>query len=182
MASSTNLGVILLVDDTPTNLEVLVESFSAYGFELMVAPDGETALEQSQLVQPDIILLDIMMPGMDGFETCRRFKEMEHTKDTPVIFMTALTDSVSTVKGFAYGAVDYVTKPLQLEEVLVRVTTHLKIRSLQVQLEETISDLQIEVVERKRTEEALCAAMVQTEIANEHMRKDLAAAARVQIE
>ncbi len=180
MASSTNLGVILLVDDSPTNLEVLVESFSAYGFELTVAPDGETALEQSQLVQPDIILLDIMMPGMDGFETCRRFKEMEHTKDTPVIFMTALTDSVSTVKGFAYGAVDYVTKPLQLEEVLVRVTTHLKIRSLQVQLEETISDLQLEVAERKRTEEALCAAMVQTEIANEHMRKDLAAAARVQ--
>jgi DNA-binding response OmpR family regulator len=133
MASSTNLGVILLVDDTPTNLEVLVESFSAYGFELTVAIDGETALAQSTLIQPDLILLDIMMPGMDGFETCRRFKEMEHTKDTPVIFMTALTDSVSTVKGFGYGAVDYVTKPLQLEEVLARVATHLKIRSLQVQ-------------------------------------------------
>ncbi len=77
---SQNLGLILLVDDTPTNLEVLVDCFAAYGFELSVALDGETALKQSQLERPDLILLDVMMPGMDGFETCRRFKEMRARK------------------------------------------------------------------------------------------------------
>ncbi len=177
---SPNLGLILLVDDTPTNLEVLVDCFSSYGFELSVALDGEIALKQSQLERPDLILLDVMMPGMDGFETCRRFKENESTKDIPVIFMTALSDSVSTVKGFSYGAVDYVSKPLQLEEVLARVTAHLKIRSLQKQLEGTISTLQQEVAERKRAEEALRESMLLTQKANERMRKDLEAAARVQ--
>ncbi len=177
---SQNLGLILLVDDTPTNLEVLVDCFAAYGFELSVALDGETALKQSQLERPDLILLDVMMPGMDGFETCRRFKENASTKDIPVIFMTALSDAVSTVKGFSYGAVDYVSKPLQLEEVIARVTAHLKIRSLQKQLEETISTLQQEVAERKRAEEALREAMLLTQKANERMRKDLEAAARVQ--
>lgn len=178
--SSANFGVILLVDDNPTNLDVLVECFSAYGFDLSIALDGETALKQCELVHPDLILLDIMMPGLDGFETCQRLKERDHTKDIPVIFMTALSDQVSTVKGFSYGAVDYVTKPLQLEEVLARVTTHLKIRRLQKQLEETVSTLRQEVAERKKAEDALCEAMVQTEIANERMRKDLVAAARVQ--
>ena len=151
----TNRSVILMVDDTPTNLDVLVHSFSDYGFELSVAVDGETALEQSQLEHPDLILLDVMMPGIDGFETCRRLKENEDTKDIPVIFMTSLSDTLDKVKGFEAGAVDYVTKPLQHEEVLARVSTHLKIHSLQMQLEGTISSLQQEVAERKRAEEAL---------------------------
>ena len=172
--------MILLVEDNPTNLNLLVDSLSPYGFELSVAPDGETALHQSQLYPPDLILLDIMMPGMDGFETCARLKEHEKTKDIPVIFMTALTDTDSRVKGFSVGAVDYVTKPLHLEEVVARVNTHLKIRALQIQLEETIANLREEVGERKRAEEAAREAMVLSDKANEQMRKDLAAAARVQ--
>jgi sigma-B regulation protein RsbU (phosphoserine phosphatase) len=175
-----HLGMILLVDDNPNNLNILVDSLSPYGFELSVAPDGETALQQSREYPPDLILLDILMPGMDGFETCARLKENEKTKDIPVIFMTALSDNDSRVKGFSVGAVDYVTKPLQLEEVVARVNIHLKIRALQIQLEETISNLRQEVGERKRAEEAAREAMVLSDKANEQMRRDLAAAARVQ--
>ena len=177
---SSNLGVILLVDDAPDNLDMLVDSFSAYGFELTVASDGNSALRQSQEWRPDLILLDVMMPGMDGFETCARLKAHEKTKDIPVIFMTALSDNDSRLKGFSVGAVDYVTKPLQMEEVVARVTSHLKIRALQVQLQETISNLQQEVAERKRAEEAAREAMLLTQQTNQQMRKDLAAAAQVQ--
>ncbi|MDX1411922.1 MAG: SpoIIE family protein phosphatase [Nitrospirales bacterium] len=175
-----HLGMILLVEDNPNNLNVLIDGLSPYGFDLSVAPDGESALEQSVTDPPDLILLDIMMPGMDGFETCARLKDHEKTKDIPVIFMTALSDTDSRVKGFSVGAVDFVTKPLQLEEVVARVNIHLKIRALQLQLEETISNLRQEVGERKRAEEAAREAMVLSDKANKQMRKELAAAARVQ--
>ena len=175
-----HLGMILLVEDNPNNLNMLVDGLSPYGFDLSVAPDGKTALEQSVVDPPDLILLDIMMPGMDGFETCARLKEHEKTKDVPVIFMTALSDTDSRVKGFSVGAVDFVTKPLQLEEVVARVNIHLKLRALQLQLEETISNLRQEVGERKRAEEAARDAMVLSDKANKQMRKELAAAARVQ--
>ena len=178
--SAPHNGMILLVDDNPNNLSMLVDGLSTYGFELSVAPDGETALEQSQLYPPDLILLDVMMPGIDGFETCQRIKEHEKTKDIPVIFMTALSDTNSRVKGFSVGAVDFVTKPLQLEEVVARVSIHLKIRTLQIQLEETISNLRQEVAERQRAEDAARQAMVFTQKANKQMQMDLAAAARVQ--
>ena len=175
-----NLGEILLVDPTHSNLEVLVECFSAYGFELTVAHDGDIAMERCVLSPPDLILLDVMIPGKGGFEVCRRLKENETTKDIPVIFMKDHTDNLSTVKGFSVGAVDYINKPLQLEEVLARVTAHLKIRNLQGQLEDTISTLQQEVAERKRAEKAAHAAMLHTQQANDRMRRDLEAAARVQ--
>ena len=146
---------LLLVDDTPTNLEILVDFFAEAGFEVYVATSGEHALKQVNDVHPDIILLDVMMPGIDGFETCRRLKASLETKDIPVIFMTALSDTVDKVKGLTVGAVDYVTKPLQQEEVLARVNTHLTIRRLQQSLEEKNQSLQQEIVERKRTEKAL---------------------------
>ena len=177
---ASNLGEILLVDPAPGKLEMLVECFSAYGFELTVAHDEDSALECCEHSPPDLILLDIMIPGKGGFELCRRFKEHETTKDIPVIFMKDQADNVSTVKGFSVGAVDYVNKPLQLEEILARVTAHLKIRNLQEQLEGTIVTLQQEVVERKRAEEAAHAAMLHTQEANDRMRRDLEAAARVQ--
>ena len=177
---ASNLGEILLIDPTPGKLDMLVESFSAYGFDLTVAHDGDSALETCALSLPDLILLDVMIPGKGGFELCRRLKENETTKDIPVIFMKAQADNVSTVKGFAVGAVDYVNKPLQLEEILARVTAHLKIRNLQGQLEDTISTLQQEVTERKRAEEAAHTAMLHTQQANDRMRRDLEAAARVQ--
>ena len=124
-------GAVLIVDDTPTNLEILVDFFSEQGFDVFVAMDGESAIEQLAHACPDLILLDVMMPGIDGFETCRRLKANEETADIPVIFMTALTDTMDKVKGFSVGAVDYVTKPIQHEEVLARVTTHIKLRRLQ---------------------------------------------------
>lgn len=177
---SANLGVILLVDDAPDHLDLLIDSFSAFGFELSVVRDGESALAHCQTSRVDLILLDVMLPGMNGLDTCSRLKEDPRTKDIPVIFMTELSDNVSTVKGFSYGAVDYVTKPLHIEEVLARVTTHLKVCHLQTQLESTISNLQQEVAERKRAEAALRETMVLMEKTNARMRNDLEAAARLQ--
>ncbi len=136
---------VLIVDDTPTNLEVLVEYLTGAGFDVFVATDGESALEQVGHALPDLILLDVMMPGIDGFETCRRLKGDEATRDVPVIFMTALSETVDKVKGFEVGAVDYVTKPIQHEEVLARVNTHLTIRSLQRRLEAQNAHLEREL-------------------------------------
>ncbi len=127
---------ILLVDDTPTNLKILVEYFSDGGYDISVATSGEAALKQIEANLPDLILLDVMMPGIDGFETCRRIKANPVTKDVPVIFMTALTETSDKVKGFEAGAVDYVTKPLHQEEVRARVNTHLTLRRMHQELEE----------------------------------------------
>ena len=129
-----NQATLLIVDDTPTNLKVLFTYLQTLNFKLRVAQDGEDALEQVLYAQPDLILLDVMMPNIDGFETCRRLKDNPDTRDIPVIFMTALTDTVDKVKGFALGAVDYITKPIQQEEVLSRIKTHLMLREQQLQL------------------------------------------------
>ncbi len=137
-----NLGKIYIVDDTPTNLQVLADYLIELGFEVFVAMDGEQAIEQVTQSCPDLILLDVMMPGIDGFETCRRLKTVDATKDIPVIFMTALSETVDKVKGFLAGAVDYVTKPIQQEEVLARITTHLALRQLQKDLQEKNTALQ----------------------------------------
>ena len=131
---------ILLVDDTPTNLEILVQVFDKQGYDVFVATDGESALEQISATRPDLILLDVMMPGLDGFETCQRLKANPATADIPVIFMTALTETPEKVKGFQMGALDYVTKPIQHEEVLARVKTHLNLRSLQQHLEQRVKE------------------------------------------
>ena len=128
---ATNKPTILVVDDNPTNLQVLLESLKRTGFKILVARTGESAIQQAEYGKPDLILLDVMMPGIDGFETCRRFKTLEAFKEIPIIFMTALTDTTDKLKGFQAGGVDYVTKPLQHEEVLARVVTHLTIRRLQ---------------------------------------------------
>lgn len=128
---ATNKPTILVVDDNPTNLQVLLESLKRTGLKILVARTGESAIQQAEYGKPDLILLDVMMPGIDGFETCRRFKTLEAFKDIPIIFMTALTDTTDKLKGFQAGGVDYVTKPLQHEEVLARVVTHLTIRRLQ---------------------------------------------------
>jgi PAS domain S-box-containing protein len=138
-----NLGrpaLIMMVDDTPANLSVLSDLLSARGFK--IAEDGESALEQLQYVQPDLILLDVLMPHLDGFTTCQRLKERPETRDVPVIFMTALTDTVEKVKGFELGAVDYITKPFQQEEVLARVNAHLALQQLKAQLKESEARLE----------------------------------------
>ncbi len=175
-----HLGLILMAAADLSELEMLPHSFAAYGFELILVPDGETALTTSQKLKPDLIFLDITLPDLNGFDTCLRLKELEATKHTPVIFVTPPSDKVNTVKGFSVGAVDYVTRPFQIEEVIARITTHLKIRNLQVLLEEIIANLQEEVAERKRAEEALQESMLLVQQANDRMKNDLAAAARVQ--
>ena len=129
------LATILIVDDTPANLSVLVETLSDAGYFLMVAEDGEDALAQTDRTLPDLVLLDVMMPGLGGFETCRRLKASERTRNIPVIFMTALNDASEKVRAFSAGAVDYITKPIQQEEALARISTHLTIRRLQGELE-----------------------------------------------
>ncbi|NNL49018.1 MAG: response regulator, partial [Acidimicrobiia bacterium] len=120
MTTAAEHGTILIVDDTPANISVLLEYLSQQGFEILVARDGIRALEQVRHARPDLVLLDVQMPGIDGFETCDRLKSNVETRDIPVIFMTALSDTSDKMRGFDSGAVDYVTKPFQHEEVLAR--------------------------------------------------------------
>ncbi|OUL20475.1 hybrid sensor histidine kinase/response regulator [Nostoc sp. RF31YmG] len=134
-------NLIMIVEDKPTNAKVMFDFLQASGFRVLVANSGESALEQLQLVSPDLILLDIMMPGIDGFETCRRLKEEKATRDIPVIFMTALSDVVDKVKGLTLGAVDYITKPFQPEDVLARINLHLKLCHLNQKLEQRAAEL-----------------------------------------
>ncbi len=144
LKSSKN-RTILAVDDKIENLKVLIAYLENSGFELMVAQSGEEAFQHIKRVIPDMILLDILMPGIDGFETCRRLKINDATKDIPVIFMTALTDTLDKVKGFEVGAIDYLTKPLQQEEVLARVNAHINTRDFQQQLQEKNVSLQQQI-------------------------------------
>ncbi len=135
-------ATILIVDDNTTNLNVLLDYLHEVGYKVLIAPSGEQALQQVQHVSPDLILLDVMMPGINGFETCQRLKEQNKTKNIPVIFMTALSDTMDKVRGFSVGGVDYITKPFQHEEVLARVKTHLMIRNLQQELQKKNDDLE----------------------------------------
>jgi signal transduction histidine kinase len=136
MLNDKSLDTLLIVDDNPENISVLFEFLLEHGFEILVAEDGEDAIQTAQREHPGLILLDVMMPKIDGFETCRRLKNMTDTKDIPVIFMTALSDLENKVRGFEVGAVDYVTKPFQQEEVVARINTHLTLRRLQLELEQ----------------------------------------------
>src|SRR5436190_3439083 len=119
---------LLIVDDNVTNLKVAVEHLKAYSYTILTSSNGEAGLERAQLTQPDLILLDIKMPGIDGVETCRRLKANPATNTIPVIFMTALGDSQDKVRGLEAGAVDYVTKPIEAAELLARGQTHLILR------------------------------------------------------
>jgi adenylate cyclase len=127
---------VLIVDDTPQNLQVLGNMLREDGYKVAAAQNGKIALDAVQKRRPDCILLDIMMPKMDGFETCRRLKAQPDTQDIPVIFITALTGIEDKLKAFDVGGVDYITKPFQTEEVLARVGTHLRIQQLQKNLQE----------------------------------------------
>src|SRR4051812_26106497 len=110
IAAPVPSATILIVDDTAANLIVMVDYLGSHGFSLVVAQDAEEAIERARFARPDLILLDVMMPGMNGFEACRRLKESEETRHIPVIFMTALSDSNDKIVGFKAGAVDYITK------------------------------------------------------------------------
>ncbi|BAY36353.1 PAS/PAC sensor hybrid histidine kinase [Nostoc sp. NIES-2111] len=153
--NTINQGVILIVDDNPTNLELLFDFLANAGYTVLVAEDGESAIARAEYAPPDLILLDILMPGMNGFDTCQYLKNNPLTQDIPVIFMTALTDTVDKVKGLNLGAVDYITKPLQHEEVLARVKLHLRLCQLTKTLKEQNQLLEAEILERRRVEEKL---------------------------
>ncbi|MDP1666511.1 MAG: response regulator transcription factor [Methylobacter sp.] len=118
-------GIAMIVDDTPGNLALLSDTLSEAGYRVLVATDGISALEQIAYLKPDIILLDIMMPGIDGFETCNRLKSSPETADIPVLFMTALSELDNLLRGFDEGAVDYIVKPIRPPEVLARVDLQL---------------------------------------------------------
>ena len=128
-------GDILIVDDGPENLRVLSELLRSEGYVARPVSDGALALEAASAEPPDLVLLDIRMPGMDGFEVCRRLKADARLRDVPVVFLSAIDDLADKVKAFTVGAVDYVSKPFQFPEVRMRVETHLRLRRLQVELE-----------------------------------------------
>ncbi|MEH2249238.1 hybrid sensor histidine kinase/response regulator [Nostoc sp.] len=133
-------SLILVVDDTTTNLKIVFEILTNVGFEVITENDGERALKKVESRLPDLILLDVMMPGIDGFETCKRLKQNLATCDIPVIFMTAHSDMDSKVKGLNIGAVDYITKPFNQEELLARIKTHLQLRNLTKTLEKRVTE------------------------------------------
>jgi formate hydrogenlyase transcriptional activator len=151
---------ILVVDDTPANIGFLLETLSKAGHRVRVATDGESAIEQAQYSPPCLILLDVMMPGIDGFETCRRLRRIPQLAQIPVIFMTALSDAQDKVRAFEAGANDYIPKPFQYEEVLARVQNHLARRTLEKKLQEANTELEARVV--ARTSE-LTAALAEVE-------------------
>ena len=133
-------GNILVVDDVPANLTLLSGMLREKGHRVRPVPSGKLALKAVEHEPPDLILLDITMPEMDGFEVCRRLKEDVKSRDIPIIFISALTETLDKVKAFGSGGVDYVTKPFQFEEVEARVETHLKLRRYQLHLEELVQE------------------------------------------
>jgi len=141
---------VMVVDDTPANLKLLEEMLGGQGYRAVMFPSGAMALKAAVKNPPDLILLDIMMPEMDGFETCRRLKEDTVTRDIPVIFLSALNDTDSKVKAFSMGGVDYVTKPFQFAEVKTRVETHVNLRRSQIRLKQQNQHLEALVQEKVR--------------------------------
>lgn len=156
--------LILVVDDTPANLEVICETLGDAGYEVATAINGDRALKRVQVHPPDLILLDVQMPGIDGFETCQRLKADPTTASIPVIFMTALSDADSKEQGFTLGAVDYITKPFQEKEMLARVKTHLQLRQLTRHLEQR-------VVEQTANLEATLTQLQQSQLQLVHSEK-----------
>jgi len=138
VSDNINSGEIVAVDDTPANLKLLMSILSAEGYKIRPASSGEQALSSIAKRQPELILLDINMPGIDGYEVCRRLKSDPHTCDIPVIFISALNEVSERVKGFEVGGVDFITKPFQQEEIIVRVRSHLQLRHMQMNLEELV--------------------------------------------
>lgn len=136
----TSKGYILAVDDTPASLRLLTDILKAEGYEVRSAISGELALRAAMVQPPELILLDVSMPGMSGFEVCQRLKEQDQTRNVPVIFVSAMSETLEKVRGFELGAVDYVTKPYHREELLARVHTHLELHRLRHRLEDMVEE------------------------------------------
>ncbi len=146
---------ILSIDDQPSNLDLLVDCLTQHGHHVITATSGEEGLEKATLVRPDLILLDLNMPGIDGFETCRRLRDNEGTRDIPLIFMTFSDSREDRLKGFEAGAVDYITKPLDALEVLARIRAHVALSDLRRTLADQNAMLRDEVLAREQAQEEL---------------------------
>jgi DNA-binding NtrC family response regulator len=146
---------LLVADDNPVNINVLRDALEPHGYEILAAPNGDTALKIAQRALPGLILLDIMMPGMDGFALCRMLKTMDATREIPVIFLTARQEMESLAQAFEAGGVDYVTKPFQPEEIIIRVETHLRTRRLTRELLEKNAALEERTAELTAANERL---------------------------
>lgn len=155
-------STILIVDDTPANIRVLLDTLDQQEYHVLVAKDGESAIEHAQHGKPELILLDVMMPGISGFETCQMLKKNASTREIPIIFMTSLSEVDDKLKGFEVGAVDYITKPFHAEEVISRISTHLTLRRLQDKLGQMV---------KERTAE-LSKALKEVEILKNRLEKE----------
>ena len=141
--TSTQIATIQIVDEKPENLMLLSSVLVKQGYEVRTSINGSLALTSAKKHSPDLILLDILMPEMSGYEVCQQLKADERTQEIPVIFLSALAETLDRVKAFSTGGVDYITKPFQVEEVLARVETHLTIRNLQKELQEKNAQLEM---------------------------------------
>jgi diguanylate cyclase (GGDEF)-like protein len=162
---------VLVVDDVASNIKFLYHFLSYEGFNVQVAQDGEDCLQTVAYAPPDLILLDVMLPGIDGFEAARRLKQTPKTAHIPVIFMTALTDMDSKIKGFDVGASDYITKPLEPREVLARISVHLKLHRLQRQLADSNQLLQQQLETTKILKNKLIQRSEALEAANQELQR-----------
>ena len=154
-STTRSKGNILAVDDTPANLHLLSDMLSKQGYKVRITPNGKLAIQSILANPPDLILLDIMMPDMNGYEVCKMLKSDERTRNIPVIFISALSETFDIVKGFKVGGLDYISKPFHLEEVLARVENQLRLRSQERQLAEQNARLSQEIDKRQQAEEAL---------------------------
>jgi adenylate cyclase len=146
-------GSILLVDDVPNNLVLLSRLLTQKGYTVRAVRSGKLALESIEAAPPELILLDICMPDMDGYTVCQKLKNSDHTRDIPIIFISALDEVLDKIKAFAVGGVDYITKPFQLAEVLARVETHLTLQRLRQELQIQNARLHHEIAERQKAED-----------------------------
>jgi len=171
-------GDILIVDDTPANLRLLYGMLNEKGYKVRMAPSGNMALKSAQAIPPDLILLDIKMPNMNGYEVCEQLKADLRTREIPVIFISSLDQTEDKVKAFSFGGVDYITKPFRVEEVLARVKTHLELHSLQqklsaanLQLQESNNRLKAEIEKRAQIEATLQELATTDALTNLHNRR-----------
>jgi diguanylate cyclase (GGDEF)-like protein len=155
MKAESRPASILVIDDEPANLLLLKRLLISHGYQVQIKSSGITAIAAAEENPPDLILLDISLPEMDGYDVCTKLKEIDHLKDVPVIFFSALSDVLDKVKAFSVGGIDYIPKPFDFEEVLARVQTHLKIHMLQTQLAEKTASLEAEIDRRIKAEQGL---------------------------
>ncbi len=165
LLAAREVNNILIVDDTPQNLHLLVDILTKYDYKVRPVPNGKLALSAAEINPPDLILLDIMMPGMNGYEVCKELKSNPKTKDIPVIFISAVSEAVDKVKAFAIGGADYITKPFQMHEVLMRVKNQLALKNLQQQLNHKNDQLKQTIIQLRQSQKKVVESQKQVALA-----------------